>query len=44
MRRLSYVKRCCPSLSPTLRPWTTLRGFATRKVSYVEERWSPMLE
>ena len=41
----SKAERCCPSHSPTLRPWITDRrmrypGWPT---SYVEELWSPSL-
>jgi hypothetical protein len=41
----SKAERCCPSHSPTLRPWITDRrmrypGWTT---SYVEELWSPSL-
>ena len=42
---LDQAERCCPSHSPTLRPWITDRrmrypGWTT---SYVEELWSPSL-
>jgi len=42
---LDQAERCCPSHSPTLRPWITGRrmrypGWST---SYVEELWSPSL-
>ena len=43
--RRPYAERCCPSHSPTLRPWITDRrmrnpGWPT---SYVEGLWSPSL-
>jgi len=42
---LDQAERCCPSHSPTLRPWIAGRrmrypGWST---SYVEELWSPSL-
>lgn len=38
-----FIERCCPSHSPTLRPWTTI-ALINATTSYVEERWSPVLE
>jgi len=42
---LDQVERCCPSHSPTLRPWITDRRvrYPRWSTSYVEELWSPSL-
>jgi hypothetical protein len=41
----SKAERCCPSHSPTLRPWITdcRMRYPGWKASYVEELWSPSL-
>jgi hypothetical protein len=43
LSRSAPAERCCPSHSPTLRPWTAVHPVhkSERTPSYVEEPWSP---